>query len=70
MFMKKIMMTLATLFVAVCASAQVYIGGGDWLVCDADMDLIFNIPYDDRWDAAYKKLGLDRTWLSSEIGHA
>jgi putative transcriptional regulator len=43
---------------------------GDWLVCDADMDLIFNIPYDDRWDAAYKKLGLDRTWLSSEIGHA
>ena len=28
MFMKKIMMTLATLFVAVCASAQVYIGGG------------------------------------------
>lgn len=27
MFMKKIMMTLATLFVAVCASAQVYIGG-------------------------------------------
>lgn len=28
MFMKKIMMTLATLFVAACASAQVYIGGG------------------------------------------
>ena len=26
--MKKIMMTLATLFLAVCASAQVYIGGG------------------------------------------
>jgi putative AlgH/UPF0301 family transcriptional regulator len=22
------------------------------------MDLIFNLPYDDRWDAAYKKLGL------------
>lgn len=28
MIMKKIMMTLATMFVAVCASAQVYIGGG------------------------------------------
>ena len=28
MIMKKIMMTLATLFVAVCARAQVYIGGG------------------------------------------
>ena len=43
---------------------------GDWLICDSDMDLIFNLPYDDRWDAAYKKMGVDRTWLSSEIGHA
>ena len=30
------------------------ISRGDWLVCDADMDLIFNLPYDERWDAAYK----------------
>ncbi|MEQ6266386.1 hypothetical protein ABOC92_16860, partial [Acinetobacter baumannii] len=22
------------------------------------------------WDAAYKKIGVDRTWLASEIGHA
>lgn len=43
---------------------------GDWLICDSDMDLIFNLPYDDRWDAAYKKIGIDRSWLSSEIGHA
>ena len=43
---------------------------GEWLVCDSDMDLIFNLPYAERWDAAYKKMGLDRTWLSSEIGHA
>ena len=43
---------------------------GEWLICDSDMDLIFNLPYDDRWDAAYKKMGVDRTWLSSEIGHA
>ena len=46
------------------------ISRGDWLVCDSDMDLIFNLPYDARWDAAYKMLGVDRTWLSSEIGHA
>ncbi|MEZ6840638.1 YqgE/AlgH family protein [Acinetobacter baumannii] len=46
------------------------IARGDWLICDADMDLIFNLPYDDRWDAAYKKIGVDRTWLASEIGHA
>ncbi|MEK5794971.1 YqgE/AlgH family protein, partial [Acinetobacter nosocomialis] len=46
------------------------IAKGEWLICESDMDLIFNLPYDDRWDAAYKKLGVDRTWLSSEIGHA
>jgi len=46
------------------------IARGDWLICDADMDLIFNLPYGDRWDAAYKKMGVDRNWLSSEIGHA
>ena len=34
------------------------------------MYLIFNLTYDDRWDAAYRKIGVDRTWLSSEIGHA
>ena len=43
---------------------------GDWLICDADMDLIFNLPYEARWDAAYKKIGIDRTWLAEEIGHA
>lgn len=41
---------------------------GDWLICDSDMDLIFNLPYGDRWDAAYKKIGVDRTWFASEIG--
>ncbi|MDQ9020939.1 YqgE/AlgH family protein [Acinetobacter sichuanensis] len=46
------------------------ISRGDWLICDSDMDLIFNLPYDERWDAAYRKIGIDRTWLSSEIGHA
>lgn len=46
------------------------IARGDWLICDSDMDLIFNLPYAERWDAAYKKMGLDRNWLSSEIGHA
>ena len=46
------------------------IAKGEWLICESDMDLIFNLPYDDRWDAAYKKMGVDRNWLSSEIGHA
>ena len=46
------------------------IARGDWLICDADMDLIFNLPYEARWDAAYKKLGVNRDWFSHEIGHA
>ncbi len=46
------------------------IAHGDWLICDSDMDLIFNLPYNERWDAAYKKIGIDRTWLVDEIGHA
>lgn len=46
------------------------ISRGDWLVCDADMDLIFNLPYDARWNAAYEKIGINRGWLSHEIGHA
>lgn len=46
------------------------IARGDWLICESDMDLIFNLPYAARWDAAYKKMGIDRDWLSYEIGHA
>ncbi len=43
---------------------------GDWLVCDADMELLFNLPYEERWSAGASKLGLDTNWLSAEIGHA
>lgn len=43
---------------------------GDWLLCEADMDLIFNLPYETRWDAAYQKIGINRDWLSHDIGHA
>lgn len=43
---------------------------GDWLVCDTDMELLFNLPYDQRWSAAAAKLGLDTNWLAAEIGHA
>jgi putative transcriptional regulator len=43
---------------------------GDWLICDADMDLLFGLPYDQRWSAAAAKIGLDTNWLSEEVGHA
>lgn len=46
------------------------IARGDWLICDSDMDLIFNLPYGDRLIAAYRKIGVNPIWLSNEIGHA
>lgn len=46
------------------------IARGDWLICDADMELLFNLPYEQRWSAAAAKLGLDTNWLSEDIGHA
>lgn len=74
MFMKKIMMTLATLFVAVCASAQVYIGGGVGLKsvkegkADSKMkySLVPEIGYEfnKNWDA-----GLTIGYEGIEDGH-
>lgn len=46
------------------------ISRGDWLICDSDMDLIFNLDYHQRLDAAYRKIGIDPARLSVEIGHA
>ena len=43
---------------------------GDWLVCEPDMELLFNLPYDERWSAAAAKFGVNSPWLSSEVGHA
>jgi len=43
---------------------------GDWLVCEPDMELLFNLPYDQRWAAAATKYGVNVPWLSSEVGHA
>ncbi len=43
---------------------------GAWLVCEPDMALLFNLPYDERWSAAAAKFGVNAPWLSSEVGHA
>jgi putative transcriptional regulator len=34
------------------------------------MALLFQLPYDQRWNAAAQKIGINMNWLSSEIGHA
>lgn len=41
-----------------------------WLTIDADTDILFNTPIEQRWQKATKKLGIDIAHLSSEIGHA
>lgn len=43
---------------------------GDWLVCPADLTLLFDTPFDERWQAAAEKIGVDFDYLSSDIGHA
>jgi putative transcriptional regulator len=41
-----------------------------WLTIDADSDILFNTPIEQRWQKATKKLGIDIAHLSSDIGHA
>lgn len=43
---------------------------GDWFICEPDMTLLFQLPYDQRWEAAAQKIGINMSWLSSDIGHA
>ena len=46
------------------------IANNDWLVCEADLDVLFNTPSDMQFNAATKVLGLDMSLLSPDIGHA
>jgi putative transcriptional regulator len=41
-----------------------------WLTIDADSDILFNTPIEQRWQKATQKLGIDVAHLSSDIGHA
>ena len=41
-----------------------------WLTVSASPDIIFDIPYEDRWLAASKSLGIDIWQLSPQAGHA
>ncbi len=41
-----------------------------WLTIPASPDIIFDIPYEDRWQAASKSLGIDIWQLSPQAGHA
>lgn len=41
-----------------------------WLVTSASRDILFKLPYEQRWTAAAGSLGIDPGMLSSEVGHA
>ena len=41
-----------------------------WLTVPADLDVIFNLPPEQRLSAAMKLLGVDLARLSDDVGHA
>lgn len=41
-----------------------------WLSGPADAEILFDLPYQARWEAAAALLGIDLNNLSDEIGHA
>jgi putative transcriptional regulator len=41
-----------------------------WLTVRADTDLIFNVPPEERYQAAMSQLGVNTAYLSEEAGHA
>lgn len=41
-----------------------------WLVSDADSNLIFSTPAEDKWDCAIRKMGVDPAMLSGDVGRA
>lgn len=41
-----------------------------WLLIDADMELLFDVPVHKKWETAVQKLGIDVWQLGPEAGHA
>jgi putative transcriptional regulator len=41
-----------------------------WLLVPADLDLVFGVDNESKWQRAIAKIGIDLTLLSSEAGHA
>lgn len=41
-----------------------------WLVARGNPDILFDLPYEERWAAAARSLGIDPAMISSQIGHA
>ena len=41
-----------------------------WLTAPASERVLFELPYETRWEEAIKQLGLDWRLMSHEVGHA
>lgn len=41
-----------------------------WLCVPATEEILFNLPFDQRWHAAARLLGVDLSLLSTQVGHA
>jgi putative transcriptional regulator len=41
-----------------------------WLTSDIEEQILFEIPADERWERALKKLGIDPALLVGSAGHA
>lgn len=46
------------------------IAENSWLVCPADSNLLFDMAYDLRWEAAAQRIGVNLNLLSDQVGHA
>ncbi|PCJ32566.1 MAG: YqgE/AlgH family protein [Gammaproteobacteria bacterium] len=46
------------------------IADNSWLIVEADDDIIFNTPADERWHAAAELLGFDINLMPDIVGHA
>lgn len=41
-----------------------------WLSIPVDASMVFDLPYEDRWNAAWRMLGIDMNMMSRVPGHA
>jgi putative transcriptional regulator len=46
------------------------LGHNAWLTAPCDERILFALPYEQRWRAAGRLLGVDLTTMSSNVGHA
>lgn len=48
---------------------EVEVASNYWLCCPVNTDILFRVPFNDRWAAAAALIGVDVNKLSSDVGH-